>query len=157
MSATASRATALVHIALCVSDLARSQSFYTGSFGFTHDRELKLPSTHIDALMRVEPKADLHAVYLRLGGVTLELMQFDPPGLPATPRRVFNQTGLTHIALAVEDPEASAALCATLGGSVVSMIGTAAVIRDPDGQLIELVRWAFHDRVEADRAARAAA
>ncbi len=157
MNAAAGRAAAFVHIGLCVSDLARSRRFYAEAFGFTHDRELKLPSAHIDALMRLEPKGDIHAVYLMLGGVTLELMKFDPPGAADAARRVYNQTGLTHLAIAVEDPQASAARCEALGGSIVSMIGAAATVRDPDGQLVELVRLAFHDGVEADRAARAEA
>lgn len=155
-AAAAGRAAVVAHIGLCVTDLARSQRFYCEAFGFTHDRELKLPSAHIDALMRLEPKSDIHAVYLMLGGFTLELMKFDPPGTPDAARRVYNQTGLTHLAIAVEDPEASAALCETLGGSIVSMIGAAATVRDPDGQLVELIRLTFNDRVEADRAARAA-
>ena len=149
------RANVLVHVGLCVSDLARSQRFYTEAFGFSFDRELKLPSAHIDAHLQIAPKADIHAVYLRLGGFTLELMQFALPGAAAAAQRVFNQTGLTHLAIAVEDPAACAARCEALGGSVFSRIGPAAVVRDPDGQLVELTRLAFHDQVEADRAARA--
>ncbi len=156
VAGAADRAAAFVHVGLCVSDLARSRRFYTEALGFAHDRELKLPSAHIDALLRIEPKADIHAVYLMLGGFTLELMRFDPPGAPDAARRVFNQTGLTHIAIAVDDPGASAARCEALGGSIVSMIGPAATVRDPDGQLVELLRLTSHDRIEADRAARAA-
>ena len=151
------RSAAFVHVGLCVSDLERSRRFYMEAFGFTYDRELKLPSAQIDALLRIEPKGDIHAVYLMLGAFTLELMGFDPPGALGAADRVFNQTGLTHLAIAVEDPVASAALCETLGGTIVSDIGRAAVVRDPDGQLIELLQLASHDRIEADRAARAAA
>lgn len=159
MSAAAgapARAAVFVHVGLCVSDLERSRRFYTEAFGFTYDRELKLPSAHIQALMRLDPAADIHAVYLMLGGVTLELMRFDPPGEADAARRVFNQTGLTHLAIAVEDPAASAARCATLGATIMSDIGVAAVVRDPDGQMIELTRLLFHDEVEAGRAARGA-
>ena len=151
------RAAVVTHVGLCVSDLARSQRFYTEALGFSYDRELKLPSRHIDAHLRLDPKSDIHAVYLMLGGFTLELMRFDPPGTPDAAGRVFNQTGLTHLAIAVDDPGARAARCVTLGGSIVSMIGAAAVVRDPDGQMVELVRLEFHDEVEAGRAARAAA
>ena len=150
------RATAFVHVGLCVSDLARSQRFYTEAFGFTFDRELRLPSAHIDALLQIAPKADIRAVYLRLGAFTLELMGFDPPGALGAAQRVFNQTGLTHLALAVEDPIATAARCEALGGSIFSNIGEATVVRDPDGQLVELTRLTFYDQIEADRAARAA-
>ncbi len=150
------RATAFVHVGLCVSDLARSRRFYTEAFGFTHDRELKLPSAHIDALLQIAPKADIHAIYLRLGDFTLELMGFDPPGALGAAQRVFNQTGLTHLALSVEDPGATAARCVALGGSIFGDVGQAVVVRDPDGQLVELTRLAFHDQIEADRAARTA-
>ena len=157
MGETLLRATAFVHVGLCVSDLARSQRFYTEAFGFTFDRELRLPSAHIDALLQIAPKAGIRAVYLRLGAFTLELMGFDPPGARGAAERVFNQTGLTHLALAVEDPGATAARCEALGGSIFSDVGQAAVVRDPDGQLVELTRLAFYDQIEADRAARAAA
>lgn len=157
VAAPVARAAVVTHVGLCVSDLARSRRFYTEALGFTHDRELKLPSAHIDAHLRLDPTGDIHAVYLVLGGFTLELMRFDPPGTAGAADRVFNQTGLTHLAIAVENPEASAALCETLGGSIFSMIGPAAVVRDPDGQLVELLRLTSHDRIEADRAARAAA
>lgn len=151
------RTTALVHIGLCVTDLARSRLFYTEAFGFTYDREIKLPSAVIDPLLQLEPKADIHAVYLMLGGFTLELMQFDPPGTLTAAGRRFNQTGLAHLSLAVADPVAVATRCEELGGSIVSQVGRAVVLRDPDGQLVELVQFAYHDGVEAERAMRAAA
>ena len=39
----------------------------------------------------------------------------------------------------------------------MSRMASAAVVRDPDGQMVELVRLAFHDEIEAGRAARAVA
>lgn len=156
MPPVAGRAAVVTHVGLCVSDLARSRRFYIEALGFAYDRELKLAAAHIDAHLRLEPSADIHAVYLVLGDFTLELMQFDPPGTPAVERRMFNQTGLTHLAVAVEDPQATAALCETLGGSIFSTIGRAMIVRDPDGQLVELVGLSFHDTVEEGRAARAA-
>jgi len=144
----------LVHIGLAVSDIARSENFYTAVFGFGRDRELKLSGDQVQGLMQLEPKSDIHAVYLTLGSFTLELLVFDPPGKVGAEARVFNQTGLTHLSLGVEDVAATCAQVVALGGTVLCHIGRAAVLRDPDGQLIEIMEASAHEEIEAGRTAR---
>jgi catechol 2,3-dioxygenase-like lactoylglutathione lyase family enzyme len=145
---------AVMHVGLTVTDLARSRRFYEGAFGFRYDRELALPATAIDALLALDPPSDIHAVYLRLGAVTLELMAFDPPAKACAAGRAFNQTGLAHLSLAVGDRAAALARVGELGGTVLTQAGRAAVVRDPDGALIELVDRAVHEEVERGRAER---
>lgn len=140
------------HIGLTVTDMERSQRFYTGLLGFSHDRELRMPAEQL-GMLQLDPPSDIHAVYLMLDSVTLELMHFTGT-TAAAGSRVFNQTGLTHLSIAVEDIPGVLARVPEFGGTVVSDVGFAAVIRDPDGQLIELLTTSFYEDVEADRRAR---
>jgi len=70
-----------------------------------------------------------------------------PAGVPggecvqAGSQRVMDQVGLTHLSLSVSDLAAVLAMVEGAGGSVVDATVTeqSAMIRDPDGQLIELL------------------
>ena len=57
------------------------------------------------------------------------------------PERVMDEVGLTHISFSVSDIPAVVAKVAEFGGTVVdaAVSETMAMIRDPDGQLLELV------------------
>jgi catechol 2,3-dioxygenase-like lactoylglutathione lyase family enzyme len=139
------------HIGLTVSDMDRSCRFYADLFGFRVESDLKLPGERIDELLQLQPSSTIHAAYLVLGSFTLELMQFDPPSAATAGGRVFNQTGLAHLSLAVDDPEDVAARAPALGGSHVSSVAGAHVIRDPDGQLIELLPAAAIAAIRGER------
>ena len=141
------------HIGLTVSDIERACRFYTGLFGFRAESDLKLPGERIDELLQMTPSSSIHAMYLVLGDFTLELMQFDPPSQPTAAARVFNQTGLAHLSLVLDDPDAVVAQVAAYGGSHVSSVSGAHVIRDPDGQLIELLPAAAIDAIRGERRA----
>ncbi|WP_174274161.1 VOC family protein [Sphingomonas bacterium] len=147
----------LVHIGLGVTDIERSRRFYEGAFDFVYDRELKLPAATIQPLMALDPPSDIHAAYLMLRGFTLELLTFDPASRPDAANRLFNQTGLTHLSIAVDDIPGTLAKIRDLGGTVLNDIPRAAIVRDPDGQLIELVTMEMHDQVERGRAERGGA
>jgi lactoylglutathione lyase len=141
----------LVHVGLTTRDMDRSRRFYTEALGFVFDRELRMTGDAIDGLLRLDPKSDLHAVYLRLGAFTLELMQFDPAANAGAGVRRFNQTGLAHLSIAVANMSATLERVVATGGVVVSHAGRACIVRDPDGQLIELLEIAVHDEIEARR------
>jgi lactoylglutathione lyase len=141
----------LVHVGLTTRDVDRSARFYVDALGFQIDRELRLTADQIDGLMRLEPKSDLHAVYLRLGAFTLELMQFSPPAEAHAAARRFNQSGLTHLSIAVPDLSAAIARVRAAGGAVLGHVDRACIVRDPDGQLIELLDVAVHEEIEARR------
>ncbi len=53
----------------------------------------------------------------------------------------MNEPGLTHVSLSVEDLAATCALVTEHGGEVLTDtdIGMAVFVRDPDGQLLELL------------------
>jgi len=142
---------AVFHIGLTVADIARSCRFYAGLFGFRIESDLKLPAERIDDLLRLAPSSAIHAAYLVLGDFTLELMQFDPPSAAAAGSRVFNQTGLAHLSILVDDPDDIVARVTDFGGSRFSSIAGAHVVRDPDGQLIELLPAAAAAAIRGER------
>lgn len=131
------------HVGLCVSDLQPSLRFYEG-LGFEHDttRDLQPPDAVTGQLLGIEPPVGLTAVYLRRDEFTLELLHYRRPDNPAPGARPMNQPGLTHLSFTVGDLDATIEQVRALGGEVVesSNIGPAVMVRDPDGQLLELLR-----------------
>ncbi len=145
------------HIGLCVTDLARSKRFYCELLGFSHDRDFHQAAESATSFLRLDPPADLTAVYLTLGEFQLELLHYSSPGTDGARARQMNETGLTHISLVVPDIAAIVARVRDYGGEVFSQMGdVAAILRDPDGQIVELVTPDYWQSVLADRAARAA-
>ncbi|HZT67867.1 MAG TPA: VOC family protein [Acidimicrobiales bacterium] len=138
------------HVAHCVTDLDRSRRFYQELLGFEMVLELRPPDQPTDRLLRLDAPLGMTAVYLRRDGLMLELMSFDRPGNPPVPDRVVNEPGLTHLSFSVDDIDATAARAAELGGEVLAdtHVGGAVFVRDPDGQLIELLPMSFRKLFE---------
>jgi catechol 2,3-dioxygenase-like lactoylglutathione lyase family enzyme len=129
------------HVGVCVTDMERSRHFYEGALGFTYERELRPPDELTGRLLGIEPPVGLHAVYLTLGPFVLELLAYERTGNPPGSERVLNEPGLTHLSLSTDDLATTVAAVIEHGGSVVesSDIGLAVMVRDPDGQLVELL------------------
>jgi len=75
-------------------------------------------------------------------------MHYSAPGAVAPfQRRGMNEPGLTHLSISVDDVREVAAKAIEYGGKIVeeSDIGVALFIRDPDGQLIELLPVGFRE------------
>lgn len=146
-----SETTAFNHVGQCVTDLARSRRFYEEVFGFTFERLLEPPDDPSARLLQLEPPVGMKVAYLRRDGLVLELLQFDREGNPAFRPRAMNEPGLTHLSLSVEDLEATADRVRDHGGQVVdeTRIPGAFFIRDPDGQLVELLPMAYRRRLDA--------
>jgi catechol 2,3-dioxygenase-like lactoylglutathione lyase family enzyme len=79
-------------------------------------------------------------------------MTFDRPGNPAWTERVMNEPGLTHLSLSVADFDAAVDRVESLGGQVLVRQKHVAMVRDPDGQLLEILTKRYHDRMTAARA-----
>jgi lactoylglutathione lyase len=129
------------HVGLCVADTARSRRFYEGLLGFTFWWKLDPPDQGTGQLLRLNPPIGLHATYLVRDGLVLELLAYSHRMLRAGPDRVMDQVGLTHLSLSVSDLGEVLAAVQAYGGSVVedTVSPQSAMIRDPDGQLIELL------------------
>jgi lactoylglutathione lyase len=146
------------HLGQCVTDLDRSRRFYVEVLGFEPWREINPPDSPSDALLRLEAPLGLTACYLRRDGLVLELLHFagdaarpDPAVQRANRDRVMNEPGLTHISVSVDDIPATCARIVEHGGEVLSDtdIGGGIFVRDPDGQLIELLPMAYRDNLDA--------
>jgi lactoylglutathione lyase len=130
------------HVGHCVTDLGVSRRFYEEALGFVHQRDLPVPDEAASRLLQVPPPVGLTAVYLELDGFTLELIHFDREGNAPQRDRSFTEPGLTHLSISVDDVAATCAKVRELGGTVLEdtdVGGLAIMVRDPDGQLVELL------------------
>ena len=141
------------HIGLCVTDLAVSRRFYEELLGLTHQRDLRPPDGFTSKLLQVPEPVGMTAVYLERDGFVLELLHFDREGNAPQRDRPFTEPGLTHLSFSVDDIAATCARVADLGGEVLAdtdLGGLAVMIRDPDGQLIELLPMSYRDSLVAE-------
>lgn len=134
------------HVGLCVTDLDRSRRFYE-ALGFEFKRELRPPDGISSKLLGVAAPLGMTAAYLTLGNFILELLHYDRPENPPGVARVMNEPGLTHLSISAGDLPATLAEVRRLGGHVLDEtdITVAVMIRDPDGQLIELLAGPMPD------------
>jgi catechol 2,3-dioxygenase-like lactoylglutathione lyase family enzyme len=134
------------HVGQCVTDLARSKRFYCELLGFSFQREINPPDDMSAQLLGLDPPLGMTAAYLGRDGLVLELLHFDAADQtrPFEPRGM-NEPGLTHISLSVDDLDGVLAKIADYGGEVLSdsNIGSGVFVRDPDGQLVELLPMAY--------------
>ncbi len=134
------------HVGLCVTDLARSRRFYEEVLGFVHQRDLPVPDAPAAKLLRVPEPVGMTAVYLERDGFVLELLHFDRPGNDPQRARSFTEPGLTHLSFSVADIPATCETVTACGGEVLAdtdMGGAAIMVRDPDGQLLELLPMSY--------------
>jgi lactoylglutathione lyase len=129
------------HIGLCVADRERSRRFYEGLLGFQFWWELEPPDDGTDRLLQLAKPVGLHATYLVRDGLVLELLDYSHREVRRGPERVMDDMGLTHLSLSVSDLAAVLTMVDSFGGSVVdaTVSEQSAMVRDPDGQLIELL------------------
>jgi len=130
------------HVGLCVTDLDRSRRFYEEGFGFAHRDDLRVPDPAASRLLRVPAPVQLTAAYLECDGFVLELLHFGRDGNDPRRDRSFTEPGLTHLSFTVDDIAATCATVTRLGGEVLTdtdVGGRAIMVRDPDGQVIELL------------------
>ena len=134
------------HTGIVVTDLERSKRFYQEVFGFQFWYEIHPPDEATAKLNCLAPPLGITASYLVLDGFVLELMHYSAPGASAPyRRRTMNEPGLTHLSISVDDVRAVAEKAVEYGGQIIeeSDLGMALFIRDPDGQLLELLPEAY--------------
>jgi lactoylglutathione lyase len=134
------------HVGLCVTDLERSRRFYEQVLGFTWDRDLHVPDAPTSKLLRVPEPVGATACYLTRDAFVLELLHFDRQGNDPHRDRSFTEPGLTHLSFSVDDVPAACELVTQHGGEVLSdtdVGGLAIMVRDPDGQVLELLPMSY--------------
>jgi catechol 2,3-dioxygenase-like lactoylglutathione lyase family enzyme len=130
------------HTGQVVTDLEASKRFYQEVFGFTFWYEITPDDEATAKLGSLETPLGVTASYLVLDGFVLELLHYSARGAMAPFRpRTMNEPGLTHLSISVDDVRATAEKAAQYGGQIIeeSDVGNALFIRDPDGQLLELL------------------
>lgn len=136
------------HTGQVVTDLDRSKRFYQEVLGFKLWYEMKPPDNATAKLSRLTAPLRLTASYLVLDGFVLELLHYAAPAATAPFRpRTMNEPGLTHLSISVDDIRGTAEKAREYGGQIIedSDIGMAIFIRDPDGQLLELLPATYRD------------
>lgn len=136
------------HVGLAVSDLAHSRQFYEEVFGFSCKSEMTVPDAATGKLFALAPPLGVSAVYLERDGWVLELLAYADATMAPRRDRPMNEPGLTHISISVDDVDAACATAAALGGEVLDdrgFPGMVAMLRDPDGQLIEVLPMSYRE------------
>jgi catechol 2,3-dioxygenase-like lactoylglutathione lyase family enzyme len=137
------------HVGQCVADLMLSRRFYEELLGFEFWRQLSPPDHATSKLLALEAPLGMTACYLRRDGLVLELLHFSDPSHRRSPaQRSMDEVGLTHISLSCDIDDVCARV-AEYGGEVLTEtnIASGVFIRDPDGQLVELLPLAYADYV----------
>jgi lactoylglutathione lyase len=136
-----SHRTVFNHVGLCVADRERSRRFYEGLLGFEFWWEIEAPDDRTAQLVQLPKPLGTRATYLVRDGFVLELIDYSERKVHAGPERVMDQVGLTHISFSVSDLDGVLEQVASFGGVVVdgTMSEQSVMIRDPDGQLLELL------------------
>jgi lactoylglutathione lyase len=131
------------HLGIVVSDLELSKRFYQDVLGFrVWYEDSSVPDAAVGKLLGLEPPLAAELCYLELDGYAVELIHFAAPEAKLQSRvRTMSETGLSHLSVSVDDIRQAAARAVECGGSIVesSDLGIALMVRDPDGQLIELL------------------
>jgi lactoylglutathione lyase len=134
------------HTGQIVTDLERSKRFYQEVLGFKFWFEFNPPEDATAKLCSLKSPLGVTACYLTLDGLVLELIHYAASGVTTAYRpRTMNEPGLTHLSIAVDDVWATARKAVDYGGQIVeeSDIGIGLIIRDPDGQMMELLHTSF--------------
>jgi lactoylglutathione lyase len=136
-----SHRTVFNHIGLCVADRERSRRFYEGLLGFQFWWEIEPPDDRTAQLVQLPEPLGTHATYLVRDGFVLELIDYSEHEVYAGPKRVMDEVGLTHISFSVSDLAGVLEKVGGFGGVVIdeTVSEQSAMIRDPDGQLLELL------------------
>lgn len=138
------------HTGHVVTDLERSKRFYQEVLGFKFWYEITPPDDATAKLCSLKPPLGTTASYLTLDGFVIELMHYSAAGATASFReRTMNEPGLTHLSISVDDVRATAEKAVDYGGQIIeeSDIGVALFLRDPDGQLLELLPVSFREEL----------
>ena len=141
------------HVGHCVRDLQRARRFYEELLGFEFWREINPPDDATSKLLRLPEPLGMTACYLQRDGFVLELLHYSGDASKALPprERTMNEPGLTHISVSCDVDD----ICSRIGdygGEVLAdtNIGAAVMVRDPDGQLVELLPMAYRESLEAE-------
>ncbi len=143
------RTKALDHIAVTVSNTARSLDFYVGKLGFVQVEQHQLPESSISPVFGLTGASgqSTRLIAPDSPGVLIDLMEIYEPQAD-TPIPQLGSVGACHMALTVEDLAGSVVELKAAGVQFISdpvtfdlTDGSVTVcfMRDPDGNFIEIM------------------
>lgn len=118
------------HVSMLTPNIEGMEAFYVGTLGFPVTRRWD----------------DAGVIFIRLGGIDLELCTLDNPSGQPGPHALDEGIGLNHIALEVENVDEACRELEELGVTAVAPpadFGNSvriAFFADPDGNVLELVQ-----------------
>ena len=141
------------HVNLVARDWRRLAGFYERVFGCVPvPPERQLSGTWLQEATGL-PGAEIRGLHLRLPGCdgpTLEIFQYSPAGDASG--KALNRPGFAHIAFAVEDVARSREAVLAAGGLQLGALSSREIpgagtvtfvyMSDPEGNALELQRWA---------------
>lgn len=148
---------AIDHLNIVVSDLERSVGFYTELLGFKKINSAHLEGEWIESIVGIKDVvADVVFIVAPAGEPRIELLCYkSPTGESIRANSLANTIGLRHIALRVDDIQASAKKLKEVGVKLLSdpiTVPTSVVthdsghkmlcyFHDPDGVLLEITEY----------------
>lgn len=138
------------HLGLTVSDLERSVSFYRDVIGMEETMRLETEPESFGELLGVE-SASAEIVFLEGGGMRLELEAHEEAQVSVPEKTTPNDVGVPHLCLAVDDIQAvyqeyqDKVDFLSPPGTATESGATIVYLRDPDGNLIELIELPEND------------
>jgi len=137
------------HVGICTTDVDSSIRFYTEVLAFTEVSRTSV-GPEVGPLIEIESdKLLLRSHFLERESFRLELMQFDHPDTLGDDKHgPFNTIGLTHMAIRVDDIDATLKRVEKFGGKVLAHteVGESSMnvkliyVLDPNGVRIELMQ-----------------
>ncbi|EMA69872.1 glyoxalase/bleomycin resistance protein/dioxygenase [Halorubrum aidingense JCM 13560] len=130
------------HVGITVSDLDRAVDFYTETFGLEVVAEFAVGGEAFAEAVDVAG-AEAEFAHLDAGDAIVELVAYEPAG-EKTPDPELNRPGATHLGLSVDDVDDFYTTLdegvETLSPPRTTASGTTVLfVRDPDGNLIEVL------------------
>jgi lactoylglutathione lyase len=132
------------HVGICVTDLERSLRFWCDGLGFETTMVPPVGTEWADAL-EIGGQVEFTAHFISKGGFTFELLHYKTPQPTGKASGTRGQVGFTHLAVDVDDLDATIEKLVALGGTVIQSTRTKfgptelCFIADPDGVRVELV------------------
>ena len=134
------------HVGIVVNDLGKNKDFWINSLGFQLHVEALEQSPYIDELLAIKDPNLTTVKLIDLKGFVIELLKFDNYQVEKSWSGDLKTTGLTHIALTVDNVEELVGNLKKLNYQLLSEIkmspnGKVKVVfvKGPEGLMLELV------------------